>query len=382
VQVRDQVRAHHLDSALAVIDQRLTESPTDLEARGWRGRLLAWKGKWAEAETEYRFVLERAPNDTEILCGLADVLLWQGRAREALPLVEQARSRQPADPEILLRRARVLRDLGDVAGSRAQLRELLLSDPSNAAARQALATTESPARHELRIGTDIDTFSYTDTAQTQTIALSSRWSERWSSEFALSTYQRFGEQATKLSAGATVRFAKANWIGIGGSGAHDNYVIPKREAGLEYGHGFRFRVGVLRGLEASYQQRWLWYQNAHVLTVSGAQTWYFPKDWNLRIVATGARSGFTSTGIEWVPSGSTRLSFPVHGQLGANLAFAVGTENFAEADQIGRFSARTYAGGLRYRFTPKQDLTSYIAHQDRSQGRSQVSYGLSYGFRF
>lgn len=138
----------------------------------------------------------------------------------------------------------------------------------------------------------------------------------------------------------------------------------------------------LRGLDTSYQQRWLWYQNVHVLTVAGTQTWYLPKDWYWRVVVTGARSGFTGRAIEWVPSGSTRLGFPIYHNLSANLGFALGTENFAQADQIGRFSARIFAGGLRYRFTPKQDISGYIARQDRSQSRTQSSYGLSYGFRF
>ena len=43
---------------------------------------------------------------------------------------------------------------------------------------------------------------------------------------------------------------------------------------------------------------------------------------------------------------------PVQDALAASYEpFAVGTENFAESDQIGRFSAHTYGGGLRYRLT-------------------------------
>lgn len=255
-------------------------------------------------------------------------------------------------------------------------------DPSNAPATQALAAPESAPGHELRIGTDVDTFSYTDAAQAQVIGLNSRWSQRWSSEFALSTFQRFGQKATKFAAGTSFRLKERSWISVAGAAGHDNGVIPKREASIEFGHGFRFHTRFVRGLETSYQQRWLWYEGAHVVTLSGTQIWYLPKDWTWRLVVTGARSNFAGSGVEWVPSGSTRLGFPVRRRLSGNLSFAVGTENFAEADQIGRFSAHTYAAGLRYRFTAKQDVSGYVSRQDRSQSRSQTSYGLSYGSRF
>jgi hypothetical protein len=69
-------------------------------------------------------------------------------------------------------------------------------------------------------------------------------------------------------------------------------------------------------------------------------------------------------------------------RLSGNLSFAVGSENFAQVDQIGRFSAYTFGAGLRYRFTRRQDLSGYVASQQRTQDRTQNSFGLSYGFRF
>jgi hypothetical protein len=64
------------------------------------------------------------------------------------------------------------------------------------------------------------------------------------------------------------------------------------------------------------------------------------------------------------------------------LLFAVGAENFAQVDQIGRLSARTYGGGVRYRFAESQDVTGFVAIQDREYGQRQTSMGLSYGIRF
>ena len=163
---------------------------------------------------------------------------------------------------------------------------------------------------------------------------------------------------------------------------HDNGVIPQHEAGFEYGHGFVFHGGPVHAVEASYQQQWLWYQGAHVLTLNFNQLYYLPKDWTWAFRVTGARSGFSGTSVDWTPSGSTRLAFPLYRRLSGNLGFAAGSENFAEVDQIGSFAARTYSGGLRYRFSSRQDISGYVASQDRSQHRSQNSYGLSYGIHF
>jgi tetratricopeptide (TPR) repeat protein len=380
--VREMTQARQFDAALQLAEQRLAEAPGDLEARGWHGRVLAWQGHWAEAESDYRAVIARAPDDVDMLSGLADVLHWQGKTKEALAFADRACGLAPTQPDLLLRRARILRALGDRSQARRQYRAILYLDPENQEAKRELAGLSEETKHELRIGTDIDTFNYTDAAQAQSLLVTSRWTRRWSTAFGSDFYQRFGQDAGKFVASSSFRFTQHNWLSAGGSAGHDNGVIPKREAFFEYGHGFHISNGLIRGLEASYQQRWLWYQGAHVLTVGATQLYYLPKDWTWTLTVTGARSGFAGTGVEWVPSGSTRLAFPLPARFRGNLSFAVGSENFAQVDEIGRFSARTYGGGLKYRIAARQDVSGYIAVQDRTQGRTQNSYGLSYGLRF
>ena len=380
--VREKVDAHQLAAALIVVDGRLAQAPNDLEAHGWRGRLLAWRGHWSEAEAEYRLVLEQAPADTEILCGLADVLLWQGKPDQALSFANRAGELASSDVNVLLRRAKILLALGRVEEARQQYKAVMALDPDNREAINGAAAPAGEYRHELRIGGDGSTFNYTDAAAAQSLLVSSRWTSRWSSTAGTSFYQRFGDDAAKFSATGSFRVTPHDWLNFGGALGHTLGTIPKREATLEYGHGFHLPTPWVKGLEASYQQHWFWYDGAHVLALSLAQLYYLPRDWTWSITVTGARSGFAGTGVEWVPSGSTRLDFPLHRRLRANLSFANGTENFALVDQIGRFSARTYAGGLKYRFAPRQDITGYIAVQDRSGGRTEDSFGVSYGFRF
>ena len=86
-----EVQGQHLDAALTIVEQRMAEAPDDLEAHGWRGRLLAWKGRWPEGEAEYRLVLRSVPNDVDVLTCLSDVLLWQQKWQDSLQALDQAR---------------------------------------------------------------------------------------------------------------------------------------------------------------------------------------------------------------------------------------------------------------------------------------------------
>jgi tetratricopeptide (TPR) repeat protein len=381
-QVRKAVESQHIDAALAIVDQRMANAPEDLEAHGWRGRLLSWKGRWSEGEAEYRLVLQTFPSDTEMLTGLADVLLWQQKYNEALQTLDQAREFSPSDPEILSLRARVLALLGRTPEARSEYQQALLFDSHNADARTGLDSLHENTKHELRIGEDSDVFNYADAGQTQGVSLSSRWNQRWSTVFGVSTYQRFGQDAVKFLASTAFHFTARDWFNVGSAVANNQGVVPTNEAFFEYGHAFRIENRWFRGLESSYQQHWFWYQGAHVLTLNTSQILYLPHAWTWSLNVTGARAGFAGTPVDWTPSGWTKLGFPLQRRVTGNVFFGVGSENFAQIDQIGRFSAHTFGGGLRYQFAARQDITGYVARQNRTQGQIDTSLGLSYGIRF
>jgi Flp pilus assembly protein TadD len=380
--VRSQVENHHIDAALTLVEQRLASAPEDLEAHGWRGRLLAWKGRWPEAETEFKLVLEKFPNDTEILTALADVLLWQQSYVEALRTLDQARTISPSDPEVLSRRARVLALLGRSPEARSEYQQTLQFDSQNEDARTGLANLRENTKHELRFGEDVDLFNYANAGQTQGVSLSSRWNQRWSTVFGVNAYQRFNQDAVKFLASTSFHATARDWITVGGAVANSQSIVPTSEAFFEYGHGFRIENRWLQGLESSYQQHWFWYQGAHVLTLNTSQVIYLPRDWTWTLNVTGARTGFVGTPVAWTSSGWSKLGFPLRPRVTGNLVFAVGSENFAEIDQIGRFSARSFGGGLRYRFAARQDINGYVARQNRNQGQTDTSFGLSYGIHF
>ena len=379
--MREEVALRHLDAALALVEFRLATTPSDLDAHGWRGRLLSWKGRWSEGEGEYQFVLEKVPNDTEILIALADVLLWQKKYGESLQVLDRA-LKISADPEILTRRARLLALLGRTLEARSEYREALRFDPRSHDARAGLASLYANTRHELRIGNDTSFFSYTGATQTQSIGLSSRWNERWSTVFVTNVYQRFGEEAVNFLASASFRITGGDSVNVGAAVANRQIVVPTSEAFFEYAHGFRFENRLMTGLESSYQQHWFWYQGARVLTLSSSNLVYLPRGWTWTLTVTGARTAFTGIGADWATSGWTKMGFPIQRRLTGNLFYAVGSEDFSRVDEIGRFAAHTYGGGLRYQSAEKQDVTGYVSRQDRTKGQTATSFGLSYGIRF
>lgn len=382
-EVRTRVNNKDLATAVTLVEQRLQTAPDDLEARGWHGRLLAWTGKWEAAESEYRYVLQRVPSDADILSGLADVLIWREHFEEALSVLNDAQALQPNRTDILIRQGRVLRALHRNREAREKFRAALALDPGNPEGHQGLDSLRSEPRHELRVGTDNDLYNYTDAAFAQGISLSSKWNPRWTTSFSQTTYQRFAQDAAEFSGSATWRYTAHNALTVGGAVAHDSGVIPRAQAFFELGRGFTAsREGVVRGIETAYRQRWLWFADARVLALTAAATFYLPSDFTWSISITPARSRFPLTPAAWQTSGLTRLTFPLFPRVTANAFYAVGTENFAQQDQIGQFSARTMGGGARIQLTRRQDVSGYIANQDRSQRRTQVSLGMSYGIRF
>jgi hypothetical protein len=280
----------------------------------------------------------------------------------------------------------VLALLGRTSEARSEYREALKFDPQSGYARAGLASLDANAnattQHELRVGNETDFFNYTDAARTQSVSLSSHWNPRWSSLFGTNVYQRFGEDAVSLLASAAFRMTARDWLSVGSAVANQQAVVPTSEAFFEYGHGFHFENRLVKGLESSYQQHWFWYQGAQVLTLTSSNLVYLARGWTWGLAVTGARTRFTGTGADWVPSGWTKIGFPLQRRLTGNLFYAVGSEDFSRVEQIGRFSAHTYGGGLRCQFAEKQDVTGSVSRQDRSKGQTETSFGLSYAIRF
>ncbi len=383
-QIRELSKGGDLAGALAIADRRLKEAPADLEAKAWRARVLGWMGRWTESEAEFQSLLALVPNDTDVLLGLASVLAGQQRFADALGVLDRAIAIDGKRADLHAARGRALRALGRRAQARESFRAALALDPDDADARRGLDSVREEPRHLFTTGLDFDFFNYTSQdAQAYAGGLRSDWNARWTTLLGARFDHRSGIYAGRWLGAVTFRFSRRDALTAGGSAGRDNGVVSKGEAFFEYGHGFDFGQGrFIRGMEANYLQRWLWFDAAQVLTLTPNVLFYFPKEWTWSLAVTSARSRFPGAGAEWRPSGVTRLAFPLARRLTGNLFFAVGTENYALTDQIGRFSAQTYGGGVKVPLPRRQELSGYFAYQNRTQGRTQKSVGFSYAVRF
>ena len=388
-----QVRVHSYaekrdwSAALLVIDAEIACAPQDLDLKAWRARVLTWAGRLAEAEREYREILANDRRDPDDWAGLATTCLREGKIDEALRAMEIAVQMDPKRSDLHAAYARVLRAAGRRIEAHAEFEKALHLDPTSSEARAGLISLRGQPRNELRGGEETDSLNYTVPNEGQWVSLNTRWSPLWSTNLGAGFYQRSGIFADKFLGSVTLRAPSFAAITAGGAIADDHTVIPKSEAFFDFDRGLTNRdAKILKGLELQYGQHWYWYQTARILTLNGAAILYLSREWSLTFGATGARSAFSGTGVEWRPSGTTRLGFPLLAwssvRLSGNIFFAAGTENFASSDQIGRFASQTYGGGLRFEFSSRMYTAFTYSYQKRTQDRTDSYTGVNFGFRF
>ena len=387
MQVRKFAESKDWDSAMRIVERELARAPQDTDVRAWHARVLNWSGHAAEAEKEYLEILKVSRNDPDNWMGLANAYLREGKVEDSLRALDRAVELDPKRADLRAARARALRAMGERNEARMEFQKALNLDPTSLEARAGLISVRGEPRHEMRFGQDNDLFNFTSANHDGWVSLTSKWTPHWSTSFAGSFYERAGIRAGKFSGAITGRLSRWGALTAGGAAGHDNAVIPKSEAFFDLNHGWKTgETNFLRGVEFDYGQHWYWYQTSRILTLNGTTIVYFPLDFTLSLGATGVRSTFSGTGAEWRPSGITRLGFPLANwserRLSGNIFFAVGTEDFAQVDQIGRFASQTYGGGLRFQISPRQDVTGYASYQKRTQDRTDTSFGLSYGIHF
>lgn len=386
-EVRKYAEAQDWNSAMRIVDREFARAPQDVDVRAWRARVLAWSGHLAEAEKECLEILKVSRSDPDNWMGLASVYLREGKVEDALRALDRAVELDPKRADLRAARARALRAMGERNEARMEFQKALSLDPASMEARAGLISVRGESRHELRFGQNNDLFNFTSANHDGWVSLVSQWTPHWATSIAGSFYERAGIRAGKFAGAVTGRLPRWGALTVGGATGHDNAVIPKSEAFFDINHGWKVSEGnFLRAVEFVYGQHWYWYQTSRILTLNGTTIVYLPRDSTLSLGATGVRSTFSGTGVEWRPSGMARLGFPLANwgekRLSGSMFFAAGTEDFAQIDQIGRFASQTYGGGLRFQINARQDVTGYASYQKRTQERTDTSFGLSYGIHF
>lgn len=372
---------------MRIVDQEIARAPGDLDVRAWRARVLQWSGRLPQAEQEYLQILQISKSDPDNWLGLANVYLGEGKTQEALRALDTAVALDPGRADVRIARGRALAATGDRKNAQLEFQRALRLDPANEEARAAQSSVLGEPKNELRLGQEDNAFNFIYPNYDEWLSLRTQWSQHWSTTFLGNFFEWGPADAGKFAASVTGRLPKWGALTIGGAAGHDSGVLPKREAFFELDHGWKVgETGFLRGLELTYGPHWYWYQGVRVLSITGVNLLYLPREWTFSIGVTEAQSAFPGLGGQWRPSVIARLGFPIlsreEKKLSGNLFFATGTEDFASLDQIGSFASQTFGGGLRFLMTARQDISPYVSYQKRSQGRADTNLGLSYGFRF
>jgi hypothetical protein len=364
--IREQVKQGSLDHAMAVAEEWIRAYPQDLDAMAWHARLLAWSQRWTEAEAEYRSLLLSLPADPDVLMDLAHLLTWQKRYGEALEVIERACALRPERSDCSVEQARLLR---------------LMSGTPEESGRAPGELTDA-SRHEVRVGGNADSLSYSGRGGSAGVSLNSRWNDQWRSSEAVTRYSRYGQAATSFEGSATYRFTPNDALTAGAGTAGNQGIVPRVQGQLEYGHGFRLERGrAVRGIEATFAQRWMRYRDARVVSLSPAAILYLPKEWNWMFRLSMSRILLSGFEPNWKPAGLTRLTFPLRRSLTGQLVFATGTENLGTVDRLVWGSTRAAGGGVRIRIGAGQELITFLELRHFPGSQSQKSFGLAYAFR-
>jgi tetratricopeptide (TPR) repeat protein len=138
-QARGMATSGHRLEAIKLLQDRLSASPDDLDARTLVGIIYSWEGRYDDARRELRRVLSDRPGYYDAMAALAYVELWAGREELALMLADATLRINPKDTSVMLARARAQSSLNRVRDAIDTLDRLLRIDPANDAAQQMRA---------------------------------------------------------------------------------------------------------------------------------------------------------------------------------------------------------------------------------------------------
>ena len=139
-----QVAGHYPElrqKGLAVLQQAAREFPDDADVQGTYGQVLSVVHPGKEAADALQKAIDLGSKSPEVRTKLADVRLQQGQAAAAIELYKQAIQIEPFDTQAYLDLARAYLMSNDLKNAREILVRVLIFDPGNEAAHQALKLT-------------------------------------------------------------------------------------------------------------------------------------------------------------------------------------------------------------------------------------------------
>jgi YaiO family outer membrane protein len=315
------------------------------ENRFWLAKLEGWTGHLAAAESLYVLLLAERPDDYDSRIGLADVLLWSGRYKAAQAHLERLHRAYPDDAEVLSRLDR------------------------------ARAFQHEPPRSRWEMGVEYygDQLTGAGASNGGTASVAARLSDALRVRAAATVQQKFSRTEARVGGELGHRLGRSFELRGTAFVAPGAEVLPRQT----YGFGVSSKLGAGFVLYADYTFLDFFDARVHQLSprleLYAGPHWFFSGRYGYASTrfdglsdAVGKHAGALSVGYLYGPGNSIQ----VFGGAGGE-AFALPSR-----DAIGGFSAHTVGIGWRQFLTPWLGLTASYAHQSRSDGAKQDSYGL------
>jgi tetratricopeptide (TPR) repeat protein len=131
-------RSGHYSAAIALYDSVLAKEPRNWDAALGRAQTVAWSGKFAQAESLYRSLVDSGAGP-DAQKGLARVVAWRGHLSESEHIYRSVIAHDSSDAEAFTGLAQVLEWEGRPREARAALKKALAAHPDDGDAQEAWA---------------------------------------------------------------------------------------------------------------------------------------------------------------------------------------------------------------------------------------------------
>lgn len=333
------------------IYRKLVEkNPLDIDAATGLAFVMAWSGRYAEAETLFVDIHKKNPNNRDALMGLANIYFWQERREDSLREIDLLLKSYPNDADALA------------------LKEKIKQQPP----------TENPNKWSLRAGYEFQAISFTSDAHGMIFSGMYERKKKWSLLASYRNLRKFGELANEGGYGAGWWATPNTHFLMENTFSPSQSIIPTQSYSLQV-EQVLFKVWV-----PFVKYRFADYSIVNVHDIHMGLTWYFVPEWGIQGRYVQSISQFANR-TKRDHSASFKLFWNPTDKINAFAGYARTSESFDSGNPInptGTFSAHHFFGGFKWEFYKGLGIDASIEREDRStdDGVTTFNVGLNYAW--
>lgn len=339
----------------------LQSNPSDAETHILLARLHGWDQENELSRAEFEKALELKPQSAEVRAALADLDFLAGKSKEALEITEAGLKFDPNSFLLLFRKAKALKNLGEIDAAAISAQRAVDVNPKNASAHALLDELTSTTNIYLAV------LSYThdkldqDFAAWNSVSASLGRTFQFGSLTARVNYaNRFSTPGIQYEIDAYPKLRKGTYVYVNG-GFSKSDIYPQYRFGLEpyqsIGSGWEVSAGLRR----------LWFKSTKVLYYTGSVAKYLG---NFYLTL---RTNINPEKIGTSYSGSSQVRYYFSDETYATFAFGAGnsTEIRAATGEVSRLESRSASLDGRLQVSNTWFATAGFGY-DRTEIRSDT----------